>query len=133
MSSTRRILLIDDDEDDREIFLEVVAELSPSIVPDTAINGEEALRKLQSSTALPSIIFLDLNMPIMSGTEFLKKVKCCDVLKNIPVIILSTSMDPRSIKEAKELGAAAFITKPNKFRNWQVELKRFIGEEVGLG
>jgi CheY-like chemotaxis protein len=129
MSSTKKILLIDDDEDDREVFVEVVTGLSPSIVLDMATNGDEGLRKLQSSTALPGIIFLDLNMPVMSGTEFLRKVKACDVLKEIPIVVLTTSTDQRSIREAKELGASDFITKPNKFRNWETELRRFIVEK----
>ena len=126
MSSTKRILLIDDDEDDREIFLEVVAELNPSVVSDTAINGADGLQKLLSSNVLPKLIFLDLNMPIMSGTEFLQEVKSLESLKGIPIVILSTTIDNKSVKEARGLGAKHFIVKPNKFRNWHVELKLYI-------
>jgi CheY-like chemotaxis protein len=125
-SATKRILLIDDDEDDRQIFLEVVADLNPSVVPETAINGAEGLRKLMSSDELPNLIFLDLNMPIMSGTEFLHEIRRVDFLKAIPIVILSTTIDHKSVNEAKALGAKHFIVKPNKFKNWHLELKRYI-------
>jgi CheY-like chemotaxis protein len=126
MSPPQRILLIDDDDDDREIFLEVVSEIDPTVVAVTALNGAEGLTKLLSFEILPKVIFLDLNMPIMKGTEFLRKIKSMEPLRNIPVVILSTISDELAINEVRSLGATDFITKPDKFRDWQIALRPFV-------
>ena len=126
MSIPKRILVVDDDEDDREVFLEVVSELNSSIISDTAINGADGLQKLASFESLPNLIFLDLNMPIMSGTEFLEKIKNIERLKNIPIVIFSTSSDEWAIKQVRALGATDFITKPDKFKDWRTVIKPFV-------
>jgi len=126
VSSSKRILLVDDDEDDRETFLEIVSELDPSAVLVTAINGADGFEKLSTFDVLPDVIFLDLNMPIMNGTEFLRKIKTVGKLKNVQIVILSTSSDEWAIKEVRELGAKDFVTKPAKFKDWRAALQRFI-------
>ena len=125
MSLPKRILVVDDDDDDREVFLEVVSELDSTIVSDTAINGVDGLQKL-SASVLPHVIFLDLNMPIMNGTEFLAKIKNIDRLKDIPIVIFSTSSDEWAIKQVRALGATDFITKPDKFKDWRTVIRPFI-------
>jgi CheY-like chemotaxis protein len=122
--------LVDDDEDDRETFLEIVSELDPSAVLLTAINGAEGFQKLSMQDAQPDVIFLDLNMPIMNGTEFLRKIKAIEKLKNIPIVILSTSSDEWAIKEVQALGAGDFVTKPAKFKDWRAALQRFMPEKT---
>ena len=126
MSSSRKILVVDDDEDDRDIFLEIVSELDPSATLITAINGADGLEKLSVNTAPPNIIFLDLNMPIMNGTEFLREIKGVEILRNIPVVILTTSNEKWVIEEVQALGARDFVTKPAKFEDWRAALRRFI-------
>jgi CheY-like chemotaxis protein len=111
--------LVDDDADDQEIFLSVLQTLTPAVRCDTAVNGKDALQKLLAMDINPDVIFLDLNMPLMNGKQFLAAMKAHDKLKNIPVIILSTSADQASILETKALGAKQFITKPDKFSLWQ--------------
>jgi len=126
MSLPKRILVVDDDDDDREVFLEVVSELDATVISNTAINGADGLEKLTALDSLPSVIFLDLNMPIMNGTEFLRKVKSTERLKNIPIVIFTTISDKWAINEVRGLGAADFITKPVKFKDWQTVLRPFI-------
>jgi CheY-like chemotaxis protein len=111
----RNILLIDDDVEDQEIFKIALQNLSDSLEFTAFTNAREALGRLTANTLNPDIIFLDLNMPIMSGQEFLTQVKKLDTTKNIPVIIFSTSSNPSTIQLTKELGAIDFITKPNRF------------------
>jgi CheY-like chemotaxis protein len=83
-----RVLLIDDDEDDHDIFLSAMNEIS-SITHCSAENGSlMALQKLENREIIPDVIFLDVNMPIMDGQEFLKQIKQRDALKGIPVIML---------------------------------------------
>ena len=105
-------LLIDDDDDDKEIFCIALSEVDPSIECHTAIDGIQALDMLQDPSFVPDYIFLDLNMPLMSGKECLVEIKKRPHLRNTPVIIFSTSASQKDIEETRELGAASFITKP---------------------
>lgn len=81
----------------------------------TANNGRVALEMLASKQVIPELIFLDLNMPIMNGQQFLHHIKNHPDLAAIPIIIFSTSADPRTIEETKKQGVRNFITKPDKF------------------
>jgi len=113
----KRFLLIDDDIDDRELFSEALASVSPSIKCDLAADAEEALNKLVSREIdIPDVIFLDINLPVMTGWQFLTSLKSRDDYKNIPVIMYSTSSNQRDKDIAKDLGALCFITKPNAFK-----------------
>ena len=116
----KRFLLIDDDVDDRELFYEALASVSPVIQCDLAGDAEEALSKLRSKeTDAPDMIFLDINLPVMTGWQFLKSLKDQDAYKNIPVIMYSTSNNQRDRAIAKDLGALCFVTKPNAFKKLQ--------------
>jgi CheY-like chemotaxis protein len=111
----RHILLIDDDQDDQEIFLTAMQAVSGQADYKAISSAEAALQQLADGEVVADLIFLDLNMPIMSGQQFLSKIKDHVTLKEIPVIILSTSSRAETIKEVKQLGAHDFITKPDKF------------------
>lgn len=117
----KNLLLVDDDDDDREFFLEVVGDLFPEMSCVTAVNGQDALDKLGHYR--PDLIFLDLNMPLMNGRQFLAEVNKHSILSDIPVVILTTSSDRESIVETRRLGAKEFITKPDKFSGWQTILQ----------
>lgn len=119
MTSTKVIFLVDDDVDDLEIFCNALDGIGLDAVCFTATNGQEALQKLTSGEVKPDIIFLDLNMPLMNGKQFLTQIKQKPGLDKIPVVILSTSSDPESVVEAKRLGASHFLTKPDKFSMWE--------------
>jgi len=109
------ILLIDDDDDDQEIFLAAVDKISKSVSCLAFGNAEKALAQLVKRAIVPDVIFLDLNMPIMNGQQFLVELKKDNDLKAIPVIIFSTSANKDTISQTKALGAADFITKPARF------------------
>jgi len=66
-----KIFLIDDDEDDLFFFKDALELIYPTLRCDTATNGKTAIDKLKVSSSLPDLIFLDLNMPVMDGFEFL--------------------------------------------------------------
>jgi len=122
----KNILLIDDDEDDQEIFLAALERIPQSVVCQGVTNATMALRKLVDKQIQTDVIFLDLNMPLMNGQQFLKEVKQYEALRDIPVIIFSTSSNTQTIKETKELGAYDFITKPDKFDDLVVILRSLI-------
>jgi CheY-like chemotaxis protein len=111
----KNILLIDDDDDDQEIFLSAVEELSGSVHCIALSGATDALQKLTSKILHPDVIFLDLNMPIMNGQQFLVEIKKNEELKNIPVIIFSTTSHCTTIQHTKKLGAFDFITKPARY------------------
>ena len=111
----RNLLLIDDDTDDQEIFISAIGIVSASVICTAMTDASEALQKLLTGELRPDLIFVDLNMPIMNGQEFLAKLKKEEHLQSVPVIIFSTSASPETIANTKELGAANFITKPNSF------------------
>src|SRR4051812_23258505 len=106
----KNLLLIDDDEDDQELFIEAAKEISSDInitvVPDASI----ALDKLTKHTVTADVIFSDLNMPRMNGQQFLLEIKRRPELKHIPVIIFSTSSHSHTIQLVKDFGAHEFVT-----------------------
>ena len=117
----KRILLIDDDEDDRLFFCEALKEVAPEIICNTTEDGRKALAKLNNQEIEPPhLIFLDVNMPVMSGWQCLCVLKERDAYKHIPVIMYSTSSHREDINKAQQLGALCFFTKPCVFK----ELKK---------
>lgn len=108
------ILLIDDDEDDHDIFREAISIVKPDCQMIFAKDGEQGLSQLAAGTR-PDFIFLDINMPRMDGREFLKQVKAEPHLQKIPVIIYSTSNHKNALGEYIALGASNYITKPSEF------------------
>lgn len=110
-----RILLADDDEDDRDIFVNVLTEVSNTVHITIAHNGQNALDILSRTDVLPDIIFLDLNMPIMGGAECLKQLKANPKLKDIPVFIYSTSSNREHVEETFSGGASLYIAKPESY------------------
>ncbi|HEX9979440.1 MAG TPA: response regulator [Flavobacterium sp.] len=111
----QNILLVDDDADDREIFETALRRISTEVGFTAVASAIEALARLRAGHTA-DIIFLDLNMPIMNGMEFLAEIKKDKRLSDIPVIVFSTSGSSRSVDQAKELGAHDYITKPYEIR-----------------
>lgn len=120
------VLLIDDDEDDQEIFLTAAMEASGSVNCASLFDARLALHKLETKELVPDVIFLDLNMPVMTGQQFLMEIKKKVHLKNIPIIILSTTSNYDTIVRMKALGAHDFITKPNRYDQFLTILKKLL-------
>ena len=112
-----RVLIVDDDEDDRDLLCEAIHEIHQSTNCIVAQNGQEALARLRRTEYLgPDLIFLDLNMPRVSGMQFLEEIRRDLILHEIPIVIYTTSKLGKDELECKRLGAVHFITKPNSFR-----------------
>jgi CheY-like chemotaxis protein len=136
MSTPCRILLVDDDPDDQMIFSSALNEINASIICECVDNAEIGLTCLKSEKFKPDFIFLDLNLPLMSGFEFLEAVKGIDPINIIPVVIFSTSSRETDKEKASELGAVDFISKPNTFAELKdrinITLKAINGEDLSL-
>lgn len=113
--SVQSILHIDDDVEDQEIFNSALERISDGLKCIYFTSAKDALTRLVRNEFNPDVIFLDLNMPIMSGQEFLREIKAVDHLRDIPVIIISTTASASTIASTRDLGAVDFITKPNRF------------------
>jgi len=118
----KHIILIDDDDDDQFIFLAALKIVAPECECRIMNNGFDALRDLRAYRDKTDMIFLDLNMPIMNGFEFLAILKKDPLLSLIPVTIYSTSNNPLDIKRVKALGAVQFISKTSEIETLVTEL-----------
>jgi CheY-like chemotaxis protein len=113
MRSLKTILLVEDDNVDAMTVKRAMRDLQVGHSVIHSVNGEEAMKYLTTSdTEKPFLILLDLNMPKMSGIEFLKVIKTHQELKTIPIIVLTTSKEKRDVLESFELGAAGYMVKP---------------------
>jgi CheY-like chemotaxis protein len=122
----KNLLLIDDDEDDQELFIEAAREVSPDIKITILPDAATALDKLSRKVVTADVIFSDLNMPRMTGQQFLLEIKKRPELKDIPVIIFSTSSHSHTMQLVKDFGAYEFITKPGLFNELVTTLRRLL-------
>jgi CheY-like chemotaxis protein len=126
----KTILLIDDDEDDSDLFREAIGEVAPAINFLHFDDGKKAIRELvEQRTLTPDIIFLDINLPRISGWECLKQFKVENHLKAVPVIIYSTSSQPKEKETANQMGAAGFITKPDDYQELKSVLQKVLAHQ----
>ena len=127
MSYPHSIFLIDDDVDDAEFFKEALQRIDPDIRFYSAVNGKTAHLQLATlRESLPGFIFLDLNMPKTNGKDFLKELRKDATYENIKVIIYSTSINQRDMKETLELGAHDFLIKPTSLDELVSGLKELL-------
>jgi CheY-like chemotaxis protein len=110
------VLYVDDDIEDFEIFNMALAEINRNITVMYASDGDEAYQLLNERlTIYPDVVFLDINMLRMDGLTFLAELRANPKLKDIRVVVLSTSSNPREIKRIEEL-SAKFIPKHTEFK-----------------
>lgn len=110
------ILLADDDLDDCNFFKHALEELSLSAQLTTVHDGEELMQYLsENSEHLPHVLFLDINMPRKNGMECLSEIKRDPNLKNIPVVMFSTSNSWDTINTLFKSGSHVYIHKPSDF------------------
>lgn len=124
MNTHINILLVEDDPDDQFLFTEAITEIENVTIYGIANNGKEALAKLEASDILPDLIFTDINMPGMDGIECLSNIMSNPQTKNIPVIVLSSSIEQAEL--AHLLGAKAFIEKTSNGKALLLQLKQMI-------
>ena len=117
------ILMVDDDPDDYYLMKEALSERGINCQLLLVSDGVELIDYLSRSGKFikpdkaprPKVIILDLNMPRMGGREALKKIKAMDQMKEIPVIIFTTSKENRNIQQCYQDGADEYIVKPADF------------------
>jgi len=124
--TNKPILLVEDDQVDVMTVTRALKEIHVTNPLITRENGEEALNYLRDpNNEKPCIILLDLNMPIMNGIEFLQVVKHDDLLKSMPVVVLTTSEEQQDKVNSFNLSVAGYMAKPVDYRQF-VEVMRSI-------
>lgn len=111
MTTAHKILIVDDDPNDTEMTRIVISWAGFEIMIEAVTHGEEALNLLQKENDLPSLIFLDLKMPGLSGLETLRLIRADERLKNITVVMLTNSLLDADRKESYAAGADDFLQK----------------------
>ncbi len=128
MVKYKKIVLVDDDADDRQIFTEIIREIDEESVIETAENGLEMVAMLDKlpEEELPDMIILDQNMPKMTGKESLIYLKENPRYQRIPAIIYSTYQVRDFYKECLELGAQDVVAKPDTIQAYREMIEQFL-------
>lgn len=120
------ILLVDDCEDDIMMAQKAFSQLKFPHKLVTALSAQEALDYLQCrgsyadrKPVLPDMLLLDVNMPLMNGFALLKILKADQLLKRIPVVMLTSSCAREDVSRSYECGAASYLTKPESFEGFK--------------
>jgi CheY-like chemotaxis protein len=123
LSHSKKYYIVDDDSDDRQFLIEALTENDPTAQYISINSGQDAIDSLKKETdALPDAIFLDQNMPGLSGKQCLAELKSSTLLQHIPVIIYSTSFEKEEISKAMQLGGFYFLVKNSSFNELKKEL-----------
>jgi CheY-like chemotaxis protein len=116
------ILLADDDEDDRDNFIEAFHDVVPEITITTETDGAKLMNRLNETETIPDILFLDLNMPRKNGFECLEEIRNLTKFNSTPIIIYSTSSNPELVNRSYDKGANLYLEKPQSFK----EIKKLV-------
>ena len=123
---TKTIMLVDDSPNDTQLLLRTFAQvgiLNPVVTFD---NADDAMaRLLDPGQTTPTLILLDLKMPRTSGLSMLGKIKSHNALRQLIVIVLTTSSDLQDVRMAYELGANSFLTKPLNLDEFRTMISAF--------
>lgn len=131
MKKLFHLLLVEDDEDDVDLLKEALRDNCVSCSIDVIMSGEKVIPHLESTTALPDIIVLDLNLPRMHGKEILKAIKTDDRFKHIPVMIHSTSSLQSDIDDCLALGADKYVNKASTIQGFK-QVTEYISQLAGV-
>lgn len=128
MLKYKKILLVDDDEDDRQIFTEIVCDVDSEARVECAENGLDMISLLNKmpDEELPGLIILDQNMPRMTGKESLIFLKESPRYQQIPAIVYSTYQVRDFYQGCLELGAQDVVAKPDSMQAYREMIEQFL-------
>lgn len=120
------VFLIDDDEDDREIFEIALRQANEGATCMTFGSGREALQTISKDSLQPDHIFLDINMPVMTGKDCLREIRKVQHLKDVPIYMYTTSSNVSDRDAYLSLGARKILHKPFRISDLVAMLKELI-------
>jgi two-component system, chemotaxis family, response regulator Rcp1 len=118
------VLMIDDNEDDAELFATVFAKASTGFELSHALDAAEGLARLQADGNRIRLVLLDIKMPSRDGKEVLSEIRRVPSLRPLPVVVFSSSDAPSDVRESYRLGANAYVRKPVDLDGWREFLTR---------
>ncbi|HTA42609.1 MAG TPA: response regulator [Bryobacteraceae bacterium] len=131
MPELKRILLAEDDPDDVELILSALSEVNLASEVLVAGDGSEALNYLLGRGGFagrpagnPVVVVLDLKMPKIGGLQVLRAMKSDPRLESVPVVVFTSSREPRDVAECFKLGANAYVVKPVQFADFVDTVKK---------
>jgi CheY-like chemotaxis protein len=122
-TTAHKILIVDDDPNDTEITKRVLSKSGFDVKVEAVSLGEAALELLQKEDDLPSVIFLDLKMPGLSGIETLRLIRADERMRTITVVILTNSLLEADKKESYAAGADGFLHKAFDIDRFGIDIK----------
>ena len=127
MPEERRLLLVEDNEDDIELTLRAFRKHGLKHPIDVARDGEEALRLLlDPARELPAVVLLDLKLPLIGGLDVLRRLRADARTELLPVVVLTSSKEDSDLLESYRLRANSYVRKPVDFTAF-VEAARHLG------
>lgn len=117
------ILIVDDNPDEIELARRILTKSRPDVRVEEAGRGETALEFLHDGRELPSLILLDLKMPGMNGVDTLRVIRADERLRDIPVVILTSSSLESDREESFDAGADAFFHKAFDINQFSEDIK----------
>lgn len=128
---SKYIALAEDDADDQLLFTEALKQVRGENTLMTVPNGMLMLDLLKNNKeALPDVIVLDVNMPGMTGIECLKVIRSEPEFNHLPIVIMSTTTDPRTVEAAYASGANSYAVKPGKFDDLKKIVEKIVGQDL---
>jgi CheY-like chemotaxis protein len=123
------ILVVDDDPEDQMIFREYLNEFGIQGIAHFVSNGKQAMDYLEGikeeCDQLPSLVILDLNMPVLNGIQTLRQMKNMGRYRYIPVIVFSTSANEAEKHQCLQLGAVDYLVKPSSYAEGKLMIDKF--------
>ena len=123
------IIYAEDDIEDFNFLCEIVKSRNATVDIMNTRNGAETLEFLDNAVVLPDLIFLDINMPAMDGKSCLREIKKDSRFKDLPIVVYTTSRDPKDKIQCLQLGATDYLEKPHSVKGAYEMLSRFIPME----
>jgi CheY-like chemotaxis protein len=123
-----RVILVEDDEDDKDLFHSFIGSRADIVLLPTVGNGLELKEYLENAKddEVPDLIVLDQNMPMMNGKQTLKFLKNSDRFADIATVVYSTYADSTLIEDCKKLGAIIVASKPIDQEGYEKMMDEFL-------
>jgi DNA-binding response OmpR family regulator len=131
MSNTMKVVIIDDDQDDLEILQMTINHVHPEVDCATFFDSDSAMdAMMRDKVAAPDLVFIDINMPRMSGDECLKKLREQAKFNATKIVMISTSIPESFRKKLETYGADLIFTKPVDIKGYRTILSRCFNYDV---
>jgi CheY-like chemotaxis protein len=119
-------LLVEDEPDDVLFFRRALREIDPAVRVEVATDGVEAMDHLGDGRPRPDLVVLDLKLPRRSGLEVLAWLRAREALRDLRVVILSSSGEPSDIRRARELGIDDYLVKPTAYQDLRAAVQGLV-------